>query len=462
MTEAIVLVPGLWSWWVASRQSLAAAFVKVYVPVFLILPNYYTLEIDHFPDPGFHTACILPIGIGMSWKALAKRDWKFSLLDFAVLTYLCWQVVCEYYNVGMTTMPDLIWDLVNLALFPYMAGKTLIEQTGLRTEFARRFVLSVLFVCVISVYEFRLGVSLFRMALGPLFPGETPQWVTQLRWGFGRIAGPYGHAISMAVFVGVAILLHRWLTRAGLWERSFKLSGSLPFSKAQLISFGLLAGIFMTLSRGPWIGAVCGAILAGVGLRPDRRRALIRALLILVVGGTILYVAGKAYLSGASAFEGVEEQASAAYRAILISQYEDIVMISPIFGWGRANWPLVQGMLSIDNNYLFVALGTGLVGLGLLVATFLSGLWRIFAYGFFGNDESLIPSERVFRFTLVGILVSIAISTGTTYISAHLYPLFFMLLGWCEACVLTRTAASDVPVAEEYATSSYPQMAVVA
>jgi hypothetical protein len=102
------------------------------------------------------------------------------------------------------------------------------------------------------------------------------------------------------------------------------------------------------------------------------------------------------------------------------------------------------------------------VGLGLLVATFLSGLWRIFADGFFGNDESLIPSERVFRFTLVGILVSIAISTGTTYISAHLYPLFFMLLGWCEACVLTRTAASDVPVAEEYATSSYPQMAVVA
>jgi hypothetical protein len=461
VTELIVLVPALIAWWVAARQSLEAAFLGVYLPVILMLPNYFTWQIDHFPDPCFH-ACIMPIGLALCWKAFIRREWQISLLDFAVVAYLSWQIVCEMYNVGLTTMPDLLWDLANLAVFPYMAAKTLIEQKGLRAAFARRWVMCILIVCAISVYEFRLGISLIREALLPLFPKENGTWVTQLRWGFGRIAGPYGHAISMAVVVGIAILLHRWLTREGLWEKNFKLTGALPLSKPQIISFGLVAGILMTISRGPWIGAVCGAVLASVGLRDDRRRALTRALLILAVSGVVLYVGGKAYLSGANAFEGVEEQASAAYRAILIDQYEDIVMISPIFGWGRANWPVVQGMLSIDNNYLFVALGTGLVGLGLLVVMFLSELWRIFASGYFKDD--LTPGERMFRFTLVGILVSIAISTGTTYISAHLYPIFFMLLGWSEACVITRKAAAEEPVSisEMAAVPSYRLMRVVA
>jgi hypothetical protein len=461
VTEMIVVVPALIAWWVASRQSLESAFLNVYLPVILMLPNYFTWEIDHFPDPCFHAA-IMPIGLAMCWKAFVKREWKYSLLDYAVAAYLSWQIVCEVYNVGYTTMPDLLWDLMNLAIFPYMAGKTLIEQKGLRVAFAKRWVMCILLVCLISVYEFRLGVSLFRETLLPLFPRENGTWVTQLRWGFGRIAGPYGHAISMALVVGIAILLHRWLAREGLWEQNFKLTGKLPFSKSQIISFGLISGILMTISRGPWIGAVCGAVLAAVGLQQNRRRALTRALLVLVVGGAILYVAGKAYLANANAFEGVEEQASAAYRAILIDQYEDIVMLSPILGWGRANWPVVQGMLSIDNNYLFVALGTGLVGLGLLIVMFMSELWRIFASGYFKDD--LTPGERMFRFTLVGILVSIAISTGTTYISAHLYPIFFMLLGWCEACVVTRNTVSEAPVsfAEMAAVPSYRLMRVVA
>jgi hypothetical protein len=461
MTEAVVLIPALFAWWVIRRHSLEAAFLNVYIPVLLILPDYYTMPVPHFPDPSFITATIVPIGIVMCWKAFIQRDWVFSPLDFAVLAYLGWQLVCEVYNVGTSTMPDLTWDLLNLALFPYMAGKILIEQNGLRAAVARRFVWCVLAVCLISVYEFRLGISIFRQGLAPLFPeGANAVWVTQLRWGFGRIAGPYGHAISMAVFIGSAYLLHRWLSREGLWERNFKWFGTLPFSKAQFISFGLLAGILMTISRGPWIGAICGGIITAIGLQKNRRRALIRALLILGVGGLIIYVVGKAYLSGVDAFEGVEEQTSAAYRAILIGRYEDIVMQSPLFGWGRANWPLVQGMLSIDNNYLFVALGTGLTGLGLLIVMFFTGFWRIFSSAYF--DKDLAPGERMFRFTLVGILMSWAISTGTTYISAHMYPLFFMLLGWSEACILNKTAESEAPEYAVPAAAGYRMMRVVA
>jgi O-antigen ligase len=460
VTEAIVLIPALLAWWIASKQSLAAAFLQVYLPVFLIFPDYYSMPIPGLPDPSFVQATILPIGVGLCWKAFVKREWKYSPLDLALVLFLVWQVVCEVYNTGYEKMPDLIFDLITLAIFPYMAAKTLIEQSGLRAAFARRFVWALFLVCLLSIYEFRMGVSLFRPALGPFFPGQTPRWVTQLRWGFGRIAGPYGHAITMAVFIGVAYLLHRWLSYVGQWQEKFRWLGSHPFTKQQIIAFGLFAGLFMTLSRGPWLGAIAGGILALVGRSEQRRRALIRALLVLIVGGTILYFAGKAYLAGTSAFEGVEEQASAEYRAILIDQYEEIVMRSPVFGWGRANWPLVQGMLSIDNNYLFIALGTGLVGLGLFSAGFLLAIWRIFASGFF--TEGLPREERTFRFALMGILISIAISTATTYLSAHLYPLYFIFLGWSETCVMSRRmVASAMPAAEPVA-SGYPMMRVIA
>jgi O-antigen ligase len=460
VTELIVLVPGILAWWMLSKRSLAEAFLLVYVPVFLMLPDYYTLPVPSAPDPSFLQACILPIGAGLCWNAFVKREWKVTILDFAVIVFLGWQVVCELYNNRQEEMPDLVFDLVTLAILPYMAGKTLIEQTGLRAQVARRFVWAVFLVCLLSIYEFRMGVSLFRPALGSFFPGQVSQWVTQVRWGFGRIAGPYGHAISMAVFVGVAYLLHRWLSRAGEWEKKFRWMGSHPFTKPQLITWGLIAGLFMTLSRGPWLGAIAGGILAAVGLKRNRGRALVRALLILVIGGAVLYYAGQAYLEGVSAFEGVEEQASAAYRAILIGQYEDIVMQSPIFGWGRANWPKVVGMPSIDNNYLFIALGTGLTGLVIFSLTYLLAIWRIFWSGFAARHLS--REERDFRFTMFGILVSIALSTATTYISAHMYPLFFALLGWSEACVMAQPAVAEVRRIAAPAVAEFPMMRVVA
>ena len=460
MTELIVLVPAILCWWVARKHSPEMAFLQVYLPVLLIFPDYYSLPIPSFPDPSMIQASILPLGGYLLWNAFLKKEWKFTATDLFVVAFLGWQVVCEVYNTGTEKMPDLVFDLITLAILPYMAAKMLIEPNGLRAAVGRRFVWCLFLVCVMSVYEFKMGVSLFRPTLGWFFPGQTSQWVTQIRWGFGRVAGPYGHAISNAVFIGVAFLLHRWLCRTGQWEEKFRFLGSHPFTKQRIIGGVLLAGILMTLSRGPWLGAIAGAIFVSVGLRPNRRRALTRAVLILGVGGGILYYGGKAYLAGASAFEGVEEQASAEYRAILVDQYEDIVMESPVFGWGRANWPLVQGMLSIDNNYLFVALGFGLTGLALFCLLFLVAVARIFRDAFF--LEQMDPDDRMFRFTLFGILVSIAISTGTTYISAHMYPLFFVLLGWSEGCLTAKPQVAEARAMAAPAVAGYQMMRVIA
>ncbi len=456
---AIILLPGIISLWLATNRSLEAAFFSVYLPVLMLIPDYFKYPIDGLPDPGFGQATVLPIGIGLCWLAFVRREWRFSPLDFFVVAFVAWEFISDLYNIGYKEAQNALFNALTLALFPYMLGKALIEPMALRVRFARRFVWLLFVVCVISLYEFKMGNSLFRPVVMVFFPGQDPEAFTQIRWGFGRIAGPYVHAILMCTILGMGYLLCRWLAVSGQWERHFKWFGSIPFKKSSILTFGLLAGMLMTLSRGPWMGAACGAILASIGTAVNRPRALRRALVILVGSGLLIYTVGKAYLDGASAFEGIEEQASAAYKAILVDEYETIVMQQPISGFGHMNWPRVPGMASIDNNYLLTALNSGLVGLGLLLAIYGAAIWRLFASAY--SVAGLEPSERAFRFAMLGIMVGVAISTATVYMGAQLQPLFYVFLGWGEGSIVFRSEPEELLV-EQHVSAGFGAMRVIA
>jgi hypothetical protein len=456
-TEAIVLLPGIISLWMVLNRSLEAAMFSVYLPVLMLIPDYFRMPIDGLPDPGFGQATILPIGIGLCWLAFVKREWRFSPLDFFVVAFVGWEFISDLYNIGYKEAQNSLFDALTLAMFPYMIGKALIEPAGLRAKFARRFVWLLFVVCVLSLYEFKMGNNLFRPVVMRFFPGQDPGAFTQIRWGFGRIAGPYVHAILMCTILGMGYLLCRWLSISQQWERHFKWFGAM--SKSKVLTFGILAGMFMTLSRGPWMGTACGAILASVGLAMNRPRALKRAILILVGGGLLIYTAGKTYLAGASAFEGIEEQASAAYKAILVDEYEGIVMQQPIAGWGHLNWPRVPGMPSIDNNYLLTALNSGLVGVALLLTMTAVAIWRLFASAYFASD--LDPAERAFRFTMLGIILTVALSTATVYLAAQLQPLFYIFLGWSEGCIVFHSEPDELQI-EEPAAAGFGAMRVIA
>ena len=86
--EAIVLLPGIISLWFATTRSLEAAMFSVYLPVLMLIPDYFRMPIDGLPDPGFGQATILPIGIGLCWIAFVRREWRFSALDFFVVAFV--------------------------------------------------------------------------------------------------------------------------------------------------------------------------------------------------------------------------------------------------------------------------------------------------------------------------------------------------------------------------------------
>ena len=126
----IAALPGLFAAIVALRRSPAAAFLKIYIPVLLLLPEYYRWVVPLLPDPTFSQAAILPIVVVFLWRE--GRAWKFSAMDFLILSFAFFVGYSEYANAGYKEAQNLMFDMIGWVLFPYIAAKGLIEPKGMR------------------------------------------------------------------------------------------------------------------------------------------------------------------------------------------------------------------------------------------------------------------------------------------------------------------------------------------
>jgi len=427
--EIIVVIPALIAFVIAFRDSPSQAFMKVYLPVLLLLPDYYRWYAIGLPDPTFSQATIIPILAVFVFNGGLSR-WRWSVTDFLVLGYAFWIAYSEYTNTNYAEAQNLMFGMLALVVLPYMLAKGLIEPFNLRYQFARRVVYLMFIVACISVFEFRMGQNPFQMFWGKFFPWQGLGWVVTIRWGFGRISGPYAHAILAGIMFSTGYRLQRWLEWNNAWEPQLKGFEWLPLSKARIFSLGLLGGVLMTLCRGPWMGSMVAAMITAIGRSPNRKK-----MLILIVTGFVLVGMPAAYSLWSWASVGreaalTETQETAAYRKELIDKYLDIAFEHMWIGWGKNTWPKVSGMPSIDNYYLLLSLQHGLGALFLLWSIFLVMMFRLFRRGM------QIPQYAVknsLAFTLLGIYAAYFITIATVFMGEQTLPLFFIITGWADA-----------------------------
>ena len=437
----IAALPGLFAAIVALRRSPAAAFLKIYIPVLLLLPEYYRWVVPLLPDPTFSQAAILPIVVVFLWRE--GRAWKFSAMDFLILSFAFFVGYSEYANAGYKEAQNLMFDMIGWVLFPYIAAKGLIEPKGMRVAFARRFAFLLFVVSICSLYEFKMGTTPWQIVFNRFFPGQGDGWVTTFRYGLPRIAGPYGHAILAGLVLIVGYRIARWLEWSRLWEPRFK-KFRLPASKARIITSGILAGCAMTLVRGPWLGGLAGAAIVAVGRAKNRRKAL------LMMAAGVFFIAlpvGAWFYSYASvgrANAQSDSQETAAYRKELIDKYIDIALTRSGLGWGRNTWPKVSGMQSIDNYYLLLALMHGLIADGLLIAIIVMMVTRLIRF------EMKLPASgppgSSLGFTLAGIYVVYTVTIATVYMGLAVIPLFAVITGWAEGYLLRAPSIAPIRV----------------
>jgi O-antigen ligase len=312
-----------------------------------------------------------------------------------------------------------------------MLGKLLIEPTTpgelpARKRVLRRFVVLLAIVACISVFDFFSGKSIWQMVFRHIFPDQPSQWPTQMRWGFGRIAGPYAHAILAGMIFLMGLIYCLWLRMfAPNWGRRRIVNG-LPFTFRGLVLWAIIAGLLMTQSRGPWIGVGLALVLALLVRTFSFRKAMLAFALVLAVFSVGAYSYGKRYTDVDINHAKNEEQRNAIYRRELLNAYIPVIEQRKAFGWGVTTLPTVNGQKSIDNQYLLLAAQQGLVGLGFFLMILLASGVRLFRLA----SVPLPNEDRALVFAHLTILMGLVAALTTVYLGEQALILLFFMIGW--------------------------------
>ena len=429
----IALLPAFLSaLWVA-RHGVARAFFDIYLPVLLVLPDYFRFFIPGLPDPTMNQAAILPIAA--VFLAKEARGWKFSTGDLLVVLFAYVCAYSEFRAKNYAEAQNLMFDMLTNVVLPYVLTKGLVEGKGNRIAFASRFVVLMTIVAFMLPWETKMTTVLIRIPLNPFFPGQG-NWTPTARWGLIRAAGPYGHAILAGIMMCVAYRVARFMEWSGGFPGKVSFAG-LSIPRGRFHTLAILGGAFLTLVKGPWVGAFAGGALVTL-LKAKNRKAVGGALLaLLVLVGIPVCVWFWQWAGVGRANAVTTSQETAAYRKELIEAYLSVAARNAMWGWGRAGWPKVGGFESTDNHYLLLALNHGLVALSLFAAIQLRLLWRLVRFGLGRNRTD--PSALL-SFNLAGTIAVFLVSLATVYHGQQTVHLFFIIAGWAEGLLCYRNS----------------------
>jgi hypothetical protein len=423
--ELVTLFPMIACIYVIYRWSNQAALLYVVMPTLLLLPTYFWFTARPLPSMNFIDAALIALGAGM--VLFESVRWRFSRTDIWMIAFLLSAGYRDHLT-GRSTDAAFAWFAALVtALVPYMAGKLLIEQTGSRIKLCRIFVLLVGWSSFVSSTEYFFRKNLYLSFFNHFYPTQYSIWMTQIRWGFGRMAGPYSQSELAGMMIFTAWLLALWMGRYNFQELSWRKRPVLSLQHGKRWIWILFVALFMTQARGPWIGAGLAVAIAAIGRarRPVLRTVIVLSCIVLI--GMPAYIFGKDYLAGPRKNYGSEKE-TAQYRAQLIDNYIPIAKKGEAWGWGE-NWPHVGGQDSIDNEYLYCWVTQGYVGAIALILLMLESVLRLLVQ----IRRAQTVRDRHFYLTMLAVVCGIAFTITTVFLGAQSYELLFLLVGWVQA-----------------------------
>ncbi len=449
MTAYVVFVAMIACLFVLARHGLEKAFLWVWIPFFLALPFSFWVNIPGLPDPNFMQAAILPLLFVVVRNRLPSA--RFGRMEALLVAYIGWRVFADFTSRGYADAQNYGFYLLTCVAGPYLLGRYVIDSRRMDIETSRMFVLMFLVFFPFFLFEAKFWVSPVFKLLSPLFPNAFSG--LSMRWGIARTAGTFEHPILACIMVVAVYRLHRWLAWSGSWDgqqhgwwaRLQKVSGQLRLSLSTTITLVLLIMAAMTLSRGPWVGAVAGAALAICGNFKQRGRMLVIMGAVLVFGALAGSAALDAYITPLEGEILSGEAKTMLYRKIMVERYTEFLLARQWLGWGLTGVPKIAGMESLDNAFFLMALQHGVFAPALFVLIFLYAIASALKFALKSP-----PGGAPLGFTFTGIYVMCFISFATVYMGAQTEPLLFLLLGWGEGLKYRKVEApdaADVPAA---------------
>src|SRR5262245_53940114 len=123
--QFVIVIPSLIVFCVAFLKSPTKAFLYAFLPILLLLPEYYQLELAGLPDPTFSEAAILPVAAAYLLKDRTK--WIFSVTDLLVFGFAFSIVYTQFLNYDYKEAQNLGFEMLCAVVLPYVLAKGLIE-----------------------------------------------------------------------------------------------------------------------------------------------------------------------------------------------------------------------------------------------------------------------------------------------------------------------------------------------
>ncbi|XAS77955.1 O-antigen ligase family protein [Dermatophilaceae bacterium Sec6.4] len=277
----------------------------------------------------------------------------------------------------------------------------------------RRVSLLVGFEALVGIIQFAAGKSFVDGLHVPGLTWNAPVQITA-RDGFFRPAGTATHPLEFGL--AISVLLPIVLFVAFDPETGGRIRRWFPVS-------ALCLAIPISISRSAIIAtAVVLVIIFPIWSRRARYAALAGGCALL--GGMYL-VLPKFFGAIQGLFVGLSNNASISSRTDSYSMAWEFIVRSPVVGRGLGTFNSDYRIL--DNQYLGLIIGVGVLGAGIFVALYLVGAWCAWRVSYLAADE---PMRNLARSVLASIAAS---GVSYAFFDGFGFPMFagisFLLLG---------------------------------
>lgn len=383
---------------------------------------------------------VLLLPILLATGSLSRRNGgAYSIPDLLVVGYVLLTIVLKFEQYSASQIMRFATVQMLDVLLPYFAFSRAVINTGDIQKVMSAFVVVVLPLSMIGVFEFIKHWHLYA----PVFE----EWGTpisyQSRAGMLRAAAITLTPIALGFIIMVAIGCVLAVRQSTIVSPRF----------TALVLAILAAGLFATSARGPWIGTM---VLVLVYLATGRN-AVANLGLFAVIGAVALVLlsltpAGDRLFDLLPFIGSVD---ATTYRERLFNNAMLVIERNPWLGSpDYLSTPEMkemmqgEGIIDVVNAYLSITLSSGLIGLGLFLSFFgsiLIGLRRV------SRQSGFNVSARALMATLVAILVTIATVSSFDFIPYVYWSIAglsvaLIRIAYTERAALARAAhARQVP-----------------
>jgi len=440
--SAIFLLPGLLSLYLVVRGRIETAFLSVYLPALLLLPDGYALKFPHLPAISAAQSALIPIGAVALYRLL--RSGLPSLMDILVTLFIVSSTASEILREHVMNDGIFAALISFISIFlAYAAGRTIIEP-GLRLVTVRRIVILILLLGPLGLYEWRMGQSLYGVLGVRLFNLDSVRAFIQMRSGRGRMAVSFNGAELAGIVIGMTAALNVWLVYLQKWRRS---AANLGKPLAWLENYHipgllLLLYVFLTQSRGPMLAVGVAYLILQIPKFKNKKvaSALVAILIAVAALSAYQYFAHYTNVSDPGAIVN-EQQGSALYRRHMNELYQPIVKQGGFLGWGILSRPVLPGMFSVDNEFLLIHLAYGNSGYFLFVLIGLETFRRLIVRSW----TLKAPDDQAFAIALLAAMSVFWISISTVFMGEQTPQIAFLLIGWSQSIQPVSTELAAEP-----------------